>query len=72
MLAAVRWMRSQDALIPLMACSPPPAQVATLPKEESLLSNPSAWETTYAVDSASSSASARLSNCSLSRACAIS
>ena len=29
MTAAVRWMRSQDALIPATACSPPPAQVAT-------------------------------------------
>jgi hypothetical protein len=29
MVAAVRWMRSQDALIPLIAWSPPPAQVAT-------------------------------------------
>jgi len=28
-VAAVRWMRSQDALMPAMARSPPPAQVAT-------------------------------------------
>jgi hypothetical protein len=29
MLAAVRWMRAQDALIRVMAWSPPPAQLAT-------------------------------------------
>jgi hypothetical protein len=28
-VVAVFWMRSQDALIPAMAWSPPPAQVAT-------------------------------------------
>jgi hypothetical protein len=33
MVAADFWMCSQDALIPAMACSPPPAHVATYPKE---------------------------------------
>ena len=33
MVAADFWMRSQDVLIPAMAWSPPPAQVATYPKE---------------------------------------
>jgi hypothetical protein len=33
MVAAVFWIRSQDALIAGMDCSPPPAHVATYPKE---------------------------------------
>lgn len=33
MVAALFWIRSPDALIPAIASSPPPAQVATYPKE---------------------------------------
>src|SRR5258708_2079730 len=43
MVSALFRICSQDALIPARACSPPPAQVATYPRESAKSMNGSGW-----------------------------
>ena len=51
---AARWMRAQEALIPAIAASPPPAHAVTYPKLYPAGLIPSARQTTKETDSASS------------------